>query len=95
MPADLPLVALDASSLQTAVAELGNNTSEATKNQGAIRFKARVTELTAPHCRELGGAATPGPYVELTITDDGPSFAPEQRAKLRVRGADLFQSIQT
>lgn len=91
VPADLPLVDMDAGELQTVLTELVNNTREACNGQGTITFTARVTNVTEADCRDLLGAARPGPHVELTVTDDGPGIAPEERAKL---GHELFYSTK-
>jgi signal transduction histidine kinase len=91
VPADLPLVDMDAGELQTVLTELVNNAREACGDQGTITFTARVSNLTEAGCRELLGAARPGPHVELTVTDDGPGIAPEDRAKL---GHVLFYSTK-
>jgi CheY-like chemotaxis protein len=82
VPADLPLLNIDAANLQLAVQELVNNACEAMKNNGSITLNARTIELTASQCKQTLGALQPGPHVELSITDSGPGIPPEIGAKL-------------
>ena len=91
VPADLSLVAMDALSLQTALAELANNACEATKFEGTIRIKAGVIELTQAECRALLGSAAPGRFVRLSVADDGPGFTPQHRERL---SRELFFSTK-
>ena len=82
LPAELPLLAIDADALQMAVAEIVANARDAAKDQGTISITARTVELGAADCRCLLGTASPGPFVEISISDDGPGMSAEQRAKL-------------
>jgi signal transduction histidine kinase/CheY-like chemotaxis protein len=82
LPENLPLLAIDAAALQSAIAEITANSREATRDRGTITFVARARELTTEDCRPLLGAVCPGPCVELSITDDGPGIAAEDRARL-------------
>jgi nitrogen-specific signal transduction histidine kinase len=82
IPSDLPLLKIDAATLHLAVQELVNNARDAVRNQGSITVSASPVDLTAAQCRDLLGALEPGPHVELSITDNGPGFSPEDRAKL-------------
>jgi signal transduction histidine kinase/CheY-like chemotaxis protein len=82
LPHDLPLLDMDAEALQLALTEIVNNTREAAKDQGTIIFTARPLELTDVDCQDLLGSARSGAYVELTLSDDGPGIAADDRAKL-------------
>ena len=82
VPGDLPLLDMDAGALHLIVQELVNNAKDATKNRGTITFAARTVELKAADCRDTLGALQPGTYVELSVGDDGPGIAAEDRAKL-------------
>ena len=82
LPHDLPLLDMDAEALQLVLREIVSNTREAAKDQGTIIFIARPLELTDVDCQDLLGSARPGAYVELTVSDDGPGIAADDRAKL-------------
>jgi CheY-like chemotaxis protein/anti-sigma regulatory factor (Ser/Thr protein kinase) len=82
VPKDLPLLELDACSLQAALQEIVNNACEAIKNRGLIALTARQVEVTAADCCEILGAVEPGTYVELAIEDNGPGIPVADRAKL-------------
>jgi two-component system cell cycle sensor histidine kinase/response regulator CckA len=100
VPADLPLLQIDAGSLQAIVQELQNNAREATNDKGTLSVQARVRNMTAADCQNTLGALRPGECVEITFVDDGPGFSAEARAKLfrdvffsskpRHRGAGLL-----
>jgi signal transduction histidine kinase len=82
IPLDLPLLAIDATSLQTLLSELASNAREATQGQGVLTFAATATELTEAACLALVGDARPGRFVEIAVSDDGPGFTAEARTKL-------------
>jgi CheY-like chemotaxis protein len=82
LPADLPLLNIDAEALQAALTELVNNAREASGDRAMVAIAAQVRELTQNNCDELLGSAQPGPHVELTVADDGPGMSPELHAKL-------------
>lgn len=92
LPETLPLLAMDAGALQAALAEITTNAREATRDRGTITFAARAVELTAADCQSLLGGARPGPYVELSISDDGPGIASDHRAGLC---GEIFFSTKT
>lgn len=92
LPKDLPLLAIDAGALQMALLEITANAREATKDEGTITFAARALDLTTPDSHLLLGGASPGPCVELSITDDGPGIAAELRARLF---GEIFFSTKT
>lgn len=82
VPADLPLLEIDAGSLQSILQELLNNAREAMKDKGSVTVQARVKDVTAAECENTLGLLAPGSCVEITITDDGPGFSAEARAKV-------------
>jgi hypothetical protein len=79
LPADLPLLAIDAGSLQTALGELVANSCEAKPEHAAISISARAIPLSETDCRGILGSTQAGPHVEILVADDGPGFAPEAR----------------
>ncbi len=89
---NLPLLAIDGAALQTAIAEITANSRDATKNRGTITVTARAVELTAEACTPLLGPVSPGPCVELSISDEGPGIAADDRAKLF---SEIFFSTKT
>ena len=102
VPEDLPLLAIEATSLKTLLAELANNAHEAAKGHGAVTFTARAVDLTEADCRELVGNAQAGRFVEIAVEDDGPGFSNDALGKLfqepffstktRQRGLGLMMS---
>ena len=92
LPENLPLVAIDAAALQAAIAEITANSREASKDRGVITLAARNLELTAEDCRSVLGAVCPGPCVEVSIIDDGPGIAADDRARLF---SEIFFSTKT
>ena len=90
-PDDLPLLAIDAGSLQTALTEVATNAQEAMQDQGTLTLSARTVELTEADVRELLGALQPGRHVEIAITDNGPGIAADVRARLF---RDIFLSTK-
>ena len=82
VPADLPLLAIDASSLQTILGELAANAREVMPVNGKLSISARVVQLAETDCHGILGSTRPGPHVEIIVADDGPGFAPEVRSRL-------------
>jgi nitrogen-specific signal transduction histidine kinase/CheY-like chemotaxis protein len=82
IPVDSPLVALDLNSVHSIIGELAANAQEARKDGASLHVAARVVDLSETDCRTLLGAALPGTFVELDITDDGPGMPPEHYDKL-------------
>lgn len=91
MPADLPLVAIEAASLQAILAELVANAWEAAKGEVTVRLTARVVELGEAEAGALLGAARSGPHVELTVSNDGPGIPREHQGRLL---RDIFFSTK-
>jgi len=84
LPAGLPLVALEAGSLQTVLGHLIENGIEACTQGGSVRVTARPVELSEPDARAFLGKATGGSYLLVTITDTGIGMKPEVRRRLFV-----------
>ncbi len=82
VPANLPLLDIDAAALQSVLAELVDNANQAIKGQGTIGVSARVRDLTDAECRGLFGSVQPGSYVELAVVDDGPGIPADVQARL-------------
>jgi len=82
VPADLPRVGLDPEHLHHVLTALLDNAREALVGPGAISVSARVVELDEAGCRELYGAARPGPHVEIVIADTGLGLSPEVQRRL-------------
>ena len=81
---DLPPVAVDSGSLQTVIGHLLDNAVEASPVGGTIRVTANLIELSDAEAREMLGGASAGPFVSVTIVDEGPGVKEEHRKKLFV-----------
>lgn len=81
---DLPAVAVDASNLQVIFAHLLDNAAEAMPAGGSIRIAAELIELAESEARDLLGNASAGPFVGMTISDEGPGVKEEHRKRLFV-----------
>jgi len=82
VPADLPLVEVDSASVQSILQEIINNAREATKDKGTVTIQVCVKEMTAADCQNTLGALAAGPCVEISVSDEGPGFSTEARAKV-------------
>jgi signal transduction histidine kinase len=82
MAQDLPSVAIDADALQRVIRHLLDNAHAAVAGDGLITLSARVTQLTEEACRDLLGRATPGPHLEIQVTDTGRGLSPEVQRRL-------------
>ncbi len=82
IPADLPMVAVDAEALSIIFRELTVNTSEATDGNGTLEIYAQAVTLDETECAHLLGSPMPGQYVELSVSDNGPALDPKVREKL-------------
>lgn len=67
-------VALEASSLQLVLSSLIDNAVEASPKPGTVTVKSRLIELSLAEHADFLGSPVPGPYVEFTITDEGPGI---------------------
>ncbi len=82
VPADLPLLAVDADSLRHVLTQLVDNAWEAVKTAGTIVIAARPVELSESACRDMLGSPRAGRHVELSVRDTGPGLSTAARAKL-------------
>jgi len=82
IPAGLGAVGLDNAPLGIVLGHLLENAVEACGPGGQIQVNARTLDLDDATAKLYLGAAKAGPYIELTIRDDGLGVKPEQRAKL-------------
>lgn len=82
LPADLPLLAIDAEHLQQVLAALLDNARDAAGPAGSVRISARTAFLTTADCLDRFGDLRPGEHVEIAIADDGPGLTPEARQRL-------------
>src|SRR5262249_32907115 len=64
-----------------------SNAREALSDRGQIRVGAKATQVTQADCLEVLGNPSPGFFIEIAITDDGPGFSPEARQRVL---SDLF-----
>jgi signal transduction histidine kinase len=83
LAANLPPVAIGPDALRQVLCHLLDNAREAV-TAGSIKVSARPVELTAPKCQEYLGDPVPGPYVEVTIVDDGAGLSAEARRRFTV-----------
>jgi signal transduction histidine kinase/CheY-like chemotaxis protein len=84
LPPDLPAPAIDSEPLRHLLAQLLENAAEAVAAGGSIRLSARAGALSADQCRDLFGAAAPGPHVEIAVEDGGCGLSAEARERLLV-----------
>ncbi|MFO0926331.1 MAG: response regulator [Gemmataceae bacterium] len=82
LPADLPLLAIDAEPLRLVLAALLDNASEAVAGPGTVSVSARPIDLSAADCLDLYGSAQPGPHVEVVIADTGSGLTSEAQRVL-------------
>jgi signal transduction histidine kinase len=82
--ADLPPVAMDCAAIQVVVGHLLDNSVDASPADGVIRVEATLVELSESEAREFIGNAAAGPYVKVTVANDGPVILDEHRKRLFV-----------
>jgi signal transduction histidine kinase len=82
VPRDLPAVAIEATALRQLVSCLLDNARTAMRNEGEVSLTARATQLTAADCLDLFGSPTPGPVVELLVSDTGSGLRAEVRQRI-------------
>jgi CheY-like chemotaxis protein/nitrogen-specific signal transduction histidine kinase len=74
---DLPWVGVSEEPLHLLIEQLLANACEAVGAQGRLRLATCAVQLTQEQCRQVLGQASPGAYVELTVSDDGCGMSEE------------------
>jgi signal transduction histidine kinase len=82
LPPELPPLAVGPGPLQQIIGHLVRNAAEAMPAGGRVVLSARAVALTDGLSDTLPAALEPGDYVELTVADTGPGFAPELIARV-------------
>ena len=67
----------DPALLQNALLNLGVNARDAMPQGGAITFTTANVELDSRYCRSSAFTITPGPYVEISVSDTGTGMTKE------------------
>jgi signal transduction histidine kinase len=70
-----PAVA-DPAALETAIVNLVNNARDAMPEGGRLLIESGMAEVDEAQARQLGEIA-PGPYVTVSVTDNGSGMAPD------------------
>jgi signal transduction histidine kinase len=81
---DLPAVAVDAANLQVILMQLLDNAVEASPAGGLVRVMADLIELADIEARDMLGNASAGPFIRVSVADEGPGVKDEHRRKLFV-----------
>ncbi|MCP4578696.1 MAG: response regulator [Deltaproteobacteria bacterium] len=79
LPLDLMQVKADRTQMQMVISAIVANANEAIEKEGRIRVSARNVELDAASCKE---PMQPGPYVRVTVRDDGKGMDEEIRNRI-------------
>ena len=82
LPEALPALAMDPDSIQQVLGRLLDNAREAIAAKGTVTLSAREARLNHWDCLELFGNASPGPFVEITVSDTGAGFSEEARQRI-------------
>jgi len=79
LPRDLMAVKADRTQMQMVISAIVANANEAIEKDGRIRISAWNVKLNEASCK---GAMKPGPYVEITVGDDGKGMDEETRKRI-------------
>lgn len=79
---DLPPVGLDAEPLRQVISQLTDNARESLTGPGRITLSARKVVVDLASCADLYGNPSPGPAIEITVSDTGCGLSPEARQRL-------------
>lgn len=78
----LPPVAVDPEALRAALDEVLANAREAVAGPGVVCVAVCPTDLSAEACLDVIGGPSPGAYVEVAVSDDGPGISVDVRRRL-------------
>lgn len=67
----------DPSLLQNALLNLAVNARDAMPDGGIIKFATANVELNSSHCKSSTFSITPGPYIEISVSDTGTGMTEE------------------
>ncbi|MCG6881727.1 MAG: response regulator [Deltaproteobacteria bacterium] len=79
LPLDLMQVKADRTQMQMVISAIVANANEAIEQDGRIRVSARNVALDEASCQ---GEMRPGPYVHVSVSDDGKGMAEETRNRI-------------
>ncbi|MCF8127841.1 MAG: response regulator [Deltaproteobacteria bacterium] len=79
LPLDLMEVKADRTQLQMVISAIVANANEAIENEGRIQVSGRNVMLDEASCQ---GSMRPGPYVRVTVKDDGKGMDEETRNRI-------------
>jgi signal transduction histidine kinase len=78
---DILRIKADLTQMQMVMSAIISNASEAIDSTGCIRIIGRSIKITKENSKNFGGLK-PGPYVSLTIEDDGKGMDEETRKRV-------------
>jgi len=81
IPHDILKIKADLTQMQMVMSAIISNASEAIDGKGCIRITGRNKNVTEENTKDYGGLK-PGPYVSLTIEDDGQGMDEETRKRV-------------
>jgi CheY-like chemotaxis protein len=84
LPPQLPEVAAEPEALHLLIRHLLNNAWEAVESHGTVTVAGRTVQLSDADGLDLLGNVSAGPYVEISVTDDGCGLSDETRRRLFV-----------
>jgi PAS domain S-box-containing protein len=81
IPYDILRIKADLTQMQMVMSAIISNASEAIESTGCIRIISRNEKITEENAKDHGGLK-PGPYVSLTIEDDGKGMDGETKKRV-------------
>ena len=70
------------SALQSALLNLGVNGRDALPEGGKLTYTTNTVEFDADTCRRFGHSIKPGPFLEVTVADDGTGMSKDVMARI-------------